>query len=79
MKSNKNGYTYKVNNVKSGRQTIRFFEPDPIKDTRQDGTTVEELLRVCAEKLSFELERKGESDKLRNSIYFIKKAVNHLE
>lgn len=54
MKNIDNGFLYKVNNVRSGRQTIKFHKQDPINDRVQEGTTVEELLRVVSHKLKIE-------------------------
>ena len=54
MKTIEQGYLYKVNNVKTGRQTVRFYKKGVINDRVQEGTTPYELLKVIKDKLKFD-------------------------
>lgn len=52
MKAVEEGYLYKINNVVSGRQTIKFHKEGPVNDAEQQGTSVSELLKVVNSKVA---------------------------
>lgn len=56
MKSvNSDNSKYLVNNIPTGKQTIKLYEPSNPNSTGQVGTTVVELLKVCNHKLNSKL------------------------
>ena len=62
MKVVAEGYLYKVNNVKNGRQTIKFHKEGLVNDAEQEGTTILELLKVVKSKIHH-MEEMSEIDK----------------
>lgn len=52
MKVVEEGYLYKIDNVVSGRQTVKFHKAGLVNDTLQEGTNTLELLKVVRSKLN---------------------------
>lgn len=61
MKVVDKGYTYKVDNVTRGRQTVKFHKGGIVNDTTHEGTNLKELLEVCLDKVNFEHELADDS------------------
>jgi len=54
MKVVEKGYIYKVSNVDSGRQTIKFNKKGLVRDIDQKGTDTLELIKVLIDKFDYE-------------------------